>query len=378
MLGLILACQTERLCAHPTEDAAATEKRVAELVTQLEHATFAKRISATELLAEIGEVALPTLRAAVRDSDSPELRRRAQQAISKILIGSKRSKSIGLELSVIKAGTFAMGSPKSQPGRRSHERLHPVEISQTFLLGKYEITQTQFEKVMKFRPTGFLDSRVNTKKPPPDERDFPVEQVSWYDAVAFCNHLSTQDGFRPCYALSDVKLKGKSIVSAKVTLKTGNGYRLPTEAEWEFACRGGTTTPFYFGVRNTGKQSNVKASKRKGAYGIVSKGWKDYNWPVAVGSYPANRWGLHDMLGNVDEWVGDWYDKEYGRKLPVKESPERESTVKDPTGPVTGRHRVFRGGSWLLTETDARSASRFYHTPDERKSYIGFRVARTP
>ena len=363
MLGLILACQTGRLCAQPAEDAAATEKRVAELVTQLGHATFPKRNSATELLAEIGEMALPALRAAVRNSDSPEVQRRAQQAITKILIRSKRSKSTSLELEVVKAGTFAMGSPKTEPGRRPDETSHRVQIARPLLLGKYEVTQTQFEKVMTSRPSGFREPGMDTKKEPTDERDFPVEQVSWYDAVEFCNRLSKRDGFETCYTLSDLKFKGKSIISAKVIANKGNGYRLPTEAEWEYACRAGTTTPYYFGVRNTGKQSNVKASKRKGSYGILSKGWKDKNRTTPVGSYPANTWGLHDMLGNVAEWVDDWYDKDYGR---------------NSTSRVSGRHRVLRGGSWLLTESHARSASRYYHTPDERKNYVGFRVARTP
>jgi formylglycine-generating enzyme required for sulfatase activity len=372
-IGLVLACQAVASCAEPQAEAVSTKKRIAELVSDLGHAKFAKRLKATELLSGLGEVALPALRAAIRDSESPEVQRRARQVITKILVAAKHSRSSGLEMEVIKAGTFAMGSPSTEPGRRSHERLHPVSLSLTFLLGKYEVTQAQFEKVMQFRPTGYPESDEKAKKRPLAKRGFPVEQVSWYDAVAFCNRLSQQDGFKPCYTLSNLKHKGKSIVSAKVTLHAGNGYRLPTEAEWEYACRAGTKTPYYFGLRNTGKTSNVKASARKGAYGIVSKGWKDYNWPIAVGSYPANPWGLHDMLGNVDEWVGDWYDNEYGRQLPAE-----KSSAKDPTGPATGRHRVLRGGSWLLTETDARSASRFYQTPDERKNFIGFRVARTP
>jgi len=257
-----------------------------------------------------------------------------------------------------------MGSPKTEPGRLSDEGQRPVTITTPFLLGKYEVTQSQYEETMKLNPSGFPVSAVGNKNPPA----FPVEQVSWYDAVEYCNRLSRQDGFKPRYGLNDVKRAGRSIVAANVTVNDGNGYHLPTEAEWEYACRASTATPFHFGRRNTGKQSNVKPTKRKGAYGILFRGWKDHNRTTAVGSYPANRWGLHDMHGNVAEWVHDWYDKDYARNSPVK----------DPTGPSTGRHRVLRGGSWMLDESRARSASRFYSTPDSRKNYIGFRVARTP
>ena len=360
-----MAFQAESLSAPPRENAVSEKQRIGRLVSDLGHSEYTKRVSAIKLLAEIGEVALPALRAAAHGSNDQEVKFRAKQAIVSIFDRAKRSRSTGLELVVIKPGKFLMGSLKPEPGRRPDERSHSVQITKPFLMGKYEVTQGQYEKVMKYNPSGF---RRPDGKRQRDEGGYPVEQVTWYDAIEFCNRLSKQDGFRACYELKDVKYEGKSIVSAKVAVNDGNGYRLPTEAEWEYACRASTTTPFFFGKRNTGKQSNVKAEKRKGAYGLLHKAWKDRNRTTPVGSYPANLWGLHDTLGNVAEWVNDWYDKDFNR----------DARISDPTGPVTGRHRVLRGGSWLLTESHARSASRFYLTPDERKNYVGIRVARTP
>jgi formylglycine-generating enzyme required for sulfatase activity len=159
-----------------------------------------------------------------------------------------RSRSIGLEMVLIEAGEFQMGSPANETDRQNDETQHRVRITRPFYLGKYEVTQSEYQRVMgvnpsTFAPSGFLKDHVAGR----DTSRFPVENVSWYDAVEFCNKLSQQDGFPPYYTLSGVQRESNSIKSATVAIAGGNGYRLPTEAEWEYACRAGTTTPFHFG-----------------------------------------------------------------------------------------------------------------------------------
>jgi formylglycine-generating enzyme required for sulfatase activity len=362
-----LSFQSKTVCADPA--GVDLKLQVAQLIGQLGHSRFTKRVAATRLLDSIGEAALPALRTAARQRNDLEVQRRARLVIARILDRVRHSQSTGLELVVIKVGKFSMGSPAKESGRQPDEWQHEVQITRPFLLGKYEVTQGEYEKVMKATPSAFrLLNDQQKAVAGADVRKFPVEQVTWFDAIAFCNQMSTGDGYPPYYDVKSVRLAGSSIVRANVVLKGGSGFRLPTEAEWEFACRAYTTTPFHFGTRNTGKESNVKTSPRRGGYGIAIRNWKDLKRTVQVGNYPPNWLGLHDMSGNVAEWVEDWYDKEYYRKSPAK----------DPPGPKTGRHRVLRGGSWLVAESSARSASRYYQTPDERKNYIGFRVARTP
>jgi formylglycine-generating enzyme required for sulfatase activity len=362
---LAVMAHPEALCDTPSNED--TSKRIASLILQLGDDDFETRENASNELADMGEVALAALREAKLHRD-PEVHRRADLAIAMILDRCKVSDSTGLELVLIEPGTFQMGSPNNESGRRDDEWVHAVQITRQFFIGKYEVTQMQYESVMKSNPSAFRTfTEGNEREPRTDTRRFPVESVTWFDAVEFCNRLSGLDGYAPYYELSGVKHSGKSIVSADVKVKGGNGFRLPTEAEWEYACRAGTTTPFHFPGSNTGRQSNVKATRATGAYGIGTT-WKDHERTTQVGSYPPNFWGLHEMLGNAGEWVWDWYDKDFYRNSPKQ----------DPTGPETGRHRVLRGGSWLVTEANSRSASRFYHTPDERKNYAGFRVARTP
>jgi formylglycine-generating enzyme required for sulfatase activity len=341
------------------------ERQVRELVEQLGDDSYERREAAGKALEELSDQALPALRKAT-DSNDPEVRLRARQLISTIGLQLRTSKTTGLEMVIIEPGEFTMGSAADEPGRQTEEILHRVKISRPFMLGIHEVTQGQYELVMKHNPSYHQPlaggaARVTDK----DTSNYPVESVNWFEAIEFCNRLSKLDGLTPYYALSDVHGEGNAINSAKVTIAGGKGYRLPTEAEWEYACRAGTATPFWFGAENTGREANVKPVMVAGGYGEGPK-WRSFSRTVPVGSYPANPWGLYDMHGNVSEWCWDWYNQTF-----YKGSPK-----DDPAGPDAGTQKVVRGGSWMVLEGSCRSASRYWHTPGERKNYLGFRVAR--
>ncbi|GAB4401903.1 MAG: hypothetical protein OHK0053_25200 [Microscillaceae bacterium] len=218
-----------------------------------------------------------------------------------------------LEMVQIKGGTFMMGSPTSEPERESDETQHQVTL-RDFKMGKYEVSQAQWRAVMGSNPSRFKDCD-----------NCPVENVSWEDIQEFLQKLNAM---------------------------TGKNYRLPTEAEWEYACRAGTTTPFYTGNNLTTDQANYDGNS-KGQYRAKT---------TPVGSFAPNAWGLYDMHGNVWEWCSDWYD-------------EYSSTAQtNPEGPATGSYRVLRGGSWLYYASSCRSANR-HLTPTFRSSFNGFRLA---
>jgi formylglycine-generating enzyme required for sulfatase activity len=341
--------------------------RVAVLVKQLGDDTFAKREAATKALEALGDKALPALVQAL-DNDDLEIRRRVRPLVRTLMQTPRKSKSTGLALVGIDTGEFMRGANKTELNRRPDETAQQrTRINRPFFLGAYEVTQDEYQQVMKTNPSWFSKTGEGKDKVTGQKLGrFPVENVSWYDAIDFCNRLSALDGFRPYYKLADVKRIGGSIKSATVTIVGGNGYRLPTEAEWEYACRAGTSTPYHFGNPTNGRDANVKGLTSTG-YGGTVRG-PNLGRTTQVGSYSANRWGLHDMHGNAGEWCWDWYDKGYYVNAPTD----------DPKGPAGGTHRVIRGGSWLVTEGSARSASRYFLTPDERNYYSGFRVARNP
>ena len=233
--------------------------------------------------------------------------------------------SIGIKLMLIPKGKFLMGSPESKEGRFENETHHRVTITKDFYMGAMEVTQAQWQKVMGNNPSKFKGDQL------------PVETVSWDEAVEFCKRLSEMPEEK----------------------KAGRKYRLPTEAEWEYACRAGTTTPFHFGSQLNGRQANCDGTK---PYGTETKGPYLEN-TSSVGTYPANAWGLYDMHGNVWEWCSDWYEGY---------PPE---SVTDPIGPATGSDRVRRGGCWGGGAVFVRSAIRGRYTPSDRDDCIGFRVA---
>ena len=268
---------------------------------------------------------------------------------------------------LIEAGEFEMGSWELEQGRRADETQHRVEISRPFYIGVCEVTQEEYQKVMGVNPSAFAaGSRDQSKIGKNATARHPVESVSWFDAVEFCNRLSVNDKLDPYYRLTDVTRDKNSINGAVVTMLGGPGYRLPTEAEWEYACRAGTKSIFFFGGVNTGREANLTPPVVAGGYGGSFPKWQHSSRPSKVGSYEANDWKLHDTHGNVAEWCWDWYSSDYYTKSPAT----------DPQGPETGKQRVVRGGSWLVTEKDCRSASRYWLTPDECKNYVGFRVVR--
>ena len=236
--------------------------------------------------------------------------------------------SIGMKLVLIPKGTFQMGSPIEEAGADDDEEQHQVTISKDYYLGVTEVTQGQYEKVMGTNPS-YFQKRVIRKS---DSSMYPVEQVSWEDAVEFCKRLSD---------LPEEKAAGRV-------------YRLPTEAEWEYACRAGSKTAYSFG----------EGSKSLGDYAWFDGNSNNQTHPV--GEKKANAWGLYDMHGNVWEWCSDWYG-DYPK-----------GAVSDPVGPREGSVRVFRGGGWYNGAADCRSAVRFWNGPSSRNDYGGFRVALSP
>jgi len=232
--------------------------------------------------------------------------------------------SIGMKLVYVPPGKFMMGSPKDEKDRRDGEDQHEVRITRGFYMGAYEVTQEEYKKVLGNNPSWFspdgggknaVDGFDNTRR-------FPVEQVSWNDAMAFCKKLSA---------------------------KEGKDYDLPTEAEWEYGCRAGTDTVFHCGNTLSSGQANCNgALDRTGN----------------VGSYRPNAFGLYDMHGNVWEWCKDRYGPDYYQKSPAD----------DPQGPTEGKLRVLRGGSYYDVARGCRSAYRYGLLPGNRDYYYGFRV----
>jgi formylglycine-generating enzyme required for sulfatase activity len=248
--------------------------------------------------------------------------------------------SIGMKLTRIPAGEFLMGSAESDPGAREDEKpQHRVQISKPFYMGVHEVTQAEFERIMETNPSSF--TRAGLLKNAPDDLDcsrLPVDNVTWYAAVEFCRRLSNLPAEK----------------------EAGRVYRLPTEAEWEYACRAGTTTTFHFGDSLSSTQANFNGAL---PFGDAEQG-PFLNRTATVGSYKPNAFGLYDMHGNLHEWCLDRFDRDYYRKSPAE----------DPRGPKKGTPRVIRGGDWYSDGRDCRSAFRYADIPDGRFYALGMRV----
>ena len=218
-----------------------------------------------------------------------------------------------------------MGSPTTETGRSTNETEHNVTLTKGFYLGKYEVTQAQYEAVM----TGNTDSLSATPSQYPNNPNRPVEKVSWADAQIFLTRLNAQQSGN---------------------IPAGWAYVLPTESQWEYACRAGTSTTYSWGNDINATRANYNVS------GLSQT--RD------VGYYAANPLGFFDMHGNVWEWTADWYGATYPTGNPVV----------DPTGPASGSDRVMRGGSWISGGAHLRSAWRSSNIPSYRNSRMGFRV----
>jgi formylglycine-generating enzyme required for sulfatase activity len=269
---------------------------------------------------------------------------------------SGQKNSIGMEMVPISAGTFEMGSHEHV----SEKKPHQVTIRRKFFIAAHKTTQAEFAKVMDRQPSYFSPNGGGKELVADLDTDhFPVEQVTFFDAVEFCNKLSKLEGREPCYSLSEETIqRGEDgeITAAEVKLlPEGTGYRLPTEAEWEYCARAGTRTRYSFG--DTDEQ-------------LEDYAWYDKNsdrttHPVDDGK--TNPWGLHQMGGNVFEWCEDnWHDNYEG--APDDGSPWL-------TGGEDTR-RVVRGGCWGLTADRCRPASRDYFGAGIGAKYFGFRVVR--
>ena len=221
----------------------------------------------------------------------------------------------------IPAGEFLMGSPETEPGRDGDEVQHQVTLTKRFLLGVHEVTQGQWQAVMGTTPW-------KGKEYVKEGDDYPATYVNWDEAVEFCRQLSEKEGLE---------------------------YRLPTEAEWEYACRAGTTTAYSFG----------DDASEMGEYAWYSENASDVGqkYSRTVGQKKPTPWGLYDMHGNVWEWCSDWHGG----------YPSGDTT--DPTGPNSGPGRVHRGGGWDRSAESCGSASQFWRLPSYNYISWGFRVA---
>ena len=264
-----------------------------------------------------GKCVGPSMKAPKKDEA-----KRSERQVMQERAGAQFVNDLGMAFVWIPAGTFLMGSPENEPQRHPNETQHLVTLTKGFYIQTTEVTQDQWKKIMGDNPSRFKECGVNC----------PVERVSWNEVQTFIHKLNQMDESRT--------------------------YRLPTEAEWEYACRSGTNTPFSSKrcLRSEEANFNGKAPAPtcpKGTYRRTT---------VPVASFPPNAWGLYDMEGNVWEWCEDWYGK------------YPSEPVTDPKGPSTGTDRVNRGGGWPSQARNCRAANRYWNYPEYWDNSVGFRL----
>ncbi|MBN1270206.1 MAG: formylglycine-generating enzyme family protein [Kiritimatiellae bacterium] len=274
----------------------------------------------------------PVMQARVQDAAQVEWAARAGLPL-------EATNSVGMRLRLIPPGTFIMGSPREEWGHRDDEGQRPVRIGTPLYMAATEVTQGVYEQVMGTNPSFFAGSS-----------DMPVEYVLWDDAVRFCNELSRREGLALVY---------EEAGSGWLCQAQREGYRLPFEAEWEYACRAGTGEALY-----TGPLTEDEATLRnlwRAAWYVGNAGGR----PRPVGRREPNPWGLYDMLGNVGEWCWDWY------------SARAAPSVDQLFGVHENEGKVVRGGSWYSDPARCRAAYRRRWPPDLPWNSAGFRVVRT-
>lgn len=284
------------------------------------------------------------------------------------LASAANDSAAGEEMVLIPAGSFVMGSPSDEPGRLPDEIQHRVSLSRPFYLGRTEVTWSRWNEVRNWGlKNGYSDIGEGYNGfSSPEVADHPVTNVSWWDAIRWCNARSEMEGRKPVY-YSRSSLRSSSVI--RIGMPTvhvdweAEGYRLPTEAEWEYACRAGSESAFYTGDITVAGHSCLHDSSLHRAGWYCGNSGTDTHAPAQK---PANDFGLHDLHGNVFEWCWDWYGT-YGEEV------ER----RDPAGPFNGTQRIMRGGSWMNTPPQARSAFRHALAPSTVFYTIGFRAARS-
>ena len=239
---------------------------------------------------------------------------------------------------LVNGGSFMIGSPANEIGRSSNEMQRQITLN-SFYMGKNEVTQAEYQELTGVNPSFFKGENL------------PVEQVTWFEAVIYCNLRSEKEGLETVYIIN-----GNNVTWNK----NAKGYRLPTEAEWEYACRAGTTTPFSTGINITSDQANYNGNQ---PYGNNTRGINRAT-PIPVGSFEPNIFGLYDMHGNVGEWCWDWL-AEYAK------GPQSDPSNEKPSG-----YRIFRGGGWNHSGVFIRSAKRGALPPSNKGYYLGFRLVR--
>jgi uncharacterized protein (TIGR02996 family) len=248
--------------------------------------------------------------------------------------------SLGMRFVYIPPGRFRMGSMAREQRRMVDEKLHTVHFSHGFWMGRFPVTQNEYQAITRSRPSHFTRRRIADRDI--ETGNFPVESVSWIDAVTCCGRLNQR----------------------KAEQQAGRMYRLATEAEWEYACRAGISNRYPFHVGESLEQHQANFACCHPYPPDYREEIVPLGRPCPVGCYRPNAWGLYDMHGNVDEWCQDWYHEGY-----YYESPPR-----DPVGPFVGDSRILRGGSWRGQGEDCRAAVRIGYNPEGRFSHVGFRL----
>jgi formylglycine-generating enzyme required for sulfatase activity len=298
-------------------------------------AAIRKALLVATLSAPAGTVPYTAPPAAIDDRPQAQAGTTGRASFVGVKAGDERVVG-GVTLCWCPPGRFRMGSPPDEPDRRPDEGQVDVRLTRGFWTGKYEVTQGQWKRVVGAFPG---------KQPAGEGDDFPVVEVNHAEADGFCRVLT-------------------ALARESGELPAGWEFRLPTEAQWEYACRAGTTTATSFGARLSSRQANFAGKPYNGAGEGPS-----LMRAARVGSYPANAWGLHDMHGNVYEWCRDWYH----RTLPGGDDPDLSSRkgTRNRDGTTS---RVRRGGGWPDPGWPCRSAFRLRFEPERRSDHIGFRV----